>query len=183
MMIDQQIEQLLADLRVLQSEANDHAFSVVQDRIAEFSEDARAVFEAIRANRTTAREDLQRNRNTQQAYLRVIQEFIASKGDPDLSMLSREIGMLQAQATSMNGDIMRVLEYCRRLDRKRLSPDAQGLLDQLEFSLFHELHRKVDYVERYVVRDLRLALAGLSDKSFRGGLGERPEAPVKVEEA
>lgn len=115
---------------------------------------------------------------TERAYLRVLQEFIAAKGDPDLSALNSAIGALHAQALNHLQGIESFIEMMRKhYPRDGLNAQAAKVLDEVEFHIMHEAHRRAHYIAAYVVRDLRLAFAGLTEASFKNSLGERPEAP------
>uniref|UniRef100_A0AB74UMN2 Uncharacterized protein n=1 Tax=Caulobacter phage BL57 TaxID=3348355 RepID=A0AB74UMN2_9VIRU len=175
----QKTESLLGDARALAEVCQREGTSNLADMTLEFIKDAQTIIEAQRQRVEEHQKEKERGRHLAYAYLRVIQEFIANKGNPDLSKLMSEIGHLQALAQSMSDDVEKVVTAVRGIERDKATPNVKRLLDFLDYFLFHEIHRKTHYIEHYVVRDMRLAFAGLEEASLKGLLSVRPADPLK----
>ncbi|AFU86729.1 hypothetical protein D869_gp185 [Caulobacter phage CcrRogue] len=170
-----QVAGLFEDAARLGVEVQERGGSNLADQTLEFIADARAIIERQQARVAELELSQTRRFHTERAYLRVIQEFIAGKGDADLKRLNDGVGMIQAQVEFIQKDIQRLADYLRAQPKTKETAD---LIDHLDFYIFHEVYRKVHYIEHHVIRDARLALVGLSEASFKSGLGEQPEPPT-----
>lgn len=161
------------------AEVQERCTSNIADSVLEFVADAETIIERQQKRIEELQASTARRMHVERAYLRVIQEFIAAKRLPSLTAFHDAVGMLQAQTEQMNGDIERLATYLRGLDRRAMDPKLKDLVEHLDFYIFHELMRKIHYIEHFVLRDARLALVSLTEADFgRMGLGERPEPPV-----
>ncbi|AXQ68443.1 hypothetical protein HOT99_gp174 [Caulobacter phage CcrBL10] len=178
----QQTESFLGDGRALAEVCQREGTYNLADQTLAYIADAETIIEAQRKRITQFQEEKLRNWGTNNAYLRVIQEFIAGRANPHLKALQDLGGMTIVQGRHLQQTIDKFNATLRAegISGKELTGKGKRLIDLVEFFVFHEIHRIAWYIEKFVGRDIHLAVAGLTPADIKDLPNPEPPQPQEM---